>query len=187
MGATNRRRARPPLDRSSLDELALAYVGRFATTRAKLGQFLTRKIRERGWAGGAEADIAALVERLAAAGYVDDAAFAVAKARSLIERGYGGRRVRQTLTAAGVNEEDRAPAAALAHDGAVEAALKFARRRHLGPFATTAPDRAGRERAIAAMLRAGHGFAIARMIVDLDPGATVDRDSLAETVGTGPN
>lgn len=187
MGAPNSRRGRPPLDRSTLDELALAYVGRFATTRARLGQFLTRKIRERGWAGGVDADIAALVERLAAAGYVDDAAYGLSKARALTDRGYGGRRVRQTLAAAGVGEEDRVPATALAHDGAVEAALKFARRRHLGPFAATAPDRAGREKAIAAMLRAGHGFAIARMIVDLGPGAEVDRDTLAEAIGTGTN
>ncbi|WP_310469210.1 RecX family transcriptional regulator [Sphingomonas sp.] len=187
MEATRRRRERPPLDGKSLGELALAYVGRFATTRGKLGQYLTRKVRERGWAGEDEADIAGVVERLAASGYVDDAAYALSKARTLTERGYGGRRVWQSLTAAGVGEEDRAPAAALAEDGAVAAALKFARRRHLGPFAATAPDRAGRERAIAAMLRAGHGFAIARLIVELAPGAEVDPDRLAEAIGTAPN
>ena len=187
MEATKRRRERPPLDAGTLNELALAYVGRFATTRARLGQYLTRKIRERGWGGSGEADVAGLVERLAAAGYVDDAAYALSKARGLTERGYGGRRVRQSLTAAGVSEEDRAAAAALAHDGAVSAALKFARRRHLGPFAAAAPDRPGRERAIAAMLRAGHGFAIARLIVGMVPGADVDPERLAEVIGTGPD
>ena len=29
--------------------MALAYVGRYATTRAKLASYLGRKLRERGW------------------------------------------------------------------------------------------------------------------------------------------
>jgi regulatory protein len=60
----------------------------------------------------------------------------------------------------------------------VEAALRFARRRRIGPFADQRPDRAGREKAIAAMIRAGHAFAIARAIVDLEPGAGADPDDV---------
>ena len=36
MASNKARRAIPPLDRKRLDELALRYVGRYATTRAKL-------------------------------------------------------------------------------------------------------------------------------------------------------
>ena len=81
------KRARPPLNEEQLKEMALRYVGRFATSRAKLRAYLTRKIRERGWAGAGEPDLAGLAERFADSGYVDDAAFAMGKARSLSGRG----------------------------------------------------------------------------------------------------
>ena len=45
------RRPRPPLEQEKLSELALSYVGRFATSRAKLATYLERKVRERGWTG----------------------------------------------------------------------------------------------------------------------------------------
>lgn len=159
-----------PLDRDRLQEMALRYVSRFATTRAKLLTYLHRKLRERGWAGEGEADPEALAERFVELGYVDDAAFARAKAGSLGARGYGARRVQQALTMAGVSEADSEEAKAAADASAVEAALRFARRRRIGPFADRTPEPAGREKAIAAMIRAGHSFSIARVIVDTGPG-----------------
>ena len=180
MAAANRRRPRPPLDGESLAALALRYVERVATTRAKLASYLVRKVRERGWAEGPEPAIEAIVERFAASGYVDDAAFAMAKSRALSARGYGEGRLRQTLRAAGVEEGDAAPARTLAEGEEVEAALRFARRRRIGPFAGERPDIKGREKALGAMIRAGHGFAIARAIVDLGPGEAVDSDALIE-------
>lgn len=179
MTAPKPRKPRPPLDAARLDELALAYVGRFATSRAKLAAYLGRKVRERGWAGEAPADVAALVERLAGLGYVDDRAFALSRARSLTARGYGERRVRQALHGAGIAEEDSESARELAGSEAIEAALRLARRRRIGPFAASAPSPKDRERALGAMLRAGHGFALARVIVDLPPGAEIDPEFLA--------
>lgn len=170
MTRRNPRKPRPPLERDSLHELALAYVGRFATTRAKLATYLRRKLLERGWLGDRPPDIEALVERFSASGYVDDSAYALAKSRSLSGRGYGLARIRQSLRAAGVDEEDGAAARELAGLEAADAALRFARRRRIGPFAETRPDRKGREKAIAAMIRAGHSFELARAILDLPPG-----------------
>jgi regulatory protein len=175
------RKVRPPLSGEALNELALAYVGRFATTRAKLASYLGRKLRERGWAGEQPADVEAIVERLARLGYVDDAAYALSKARALTGRGYGVRRVRQSLRAAGVEEEDSGPARELAEAGAVEAALRFARRRRLGPFGSGAAERGERERALAAMVRAGHSFGLSRAILLLEPGSEIDIESLAES------
>jgi uncharacterized membrane protein (UPF0127 family)/cold shock CspA family protein len=111
------KRARPPLDSARLGELALGYVGRFATTRARLSSYLERKVRERGWAGQAPPDFEAVAEQLASLGYIDDAAFALSKARSLTARGYGSRRVGQSLRAAGVGEDDCEPARELAKPG----------------------------------------------------------------------
>jgi regulatory protein len=178
------RRPPKPLDPARLQELAVAYVGRFATTRAKLATYLRRKVQEKGWDGGSPPDIAALVERLAELGYVDDAAFALSKARSLGLRGFGERRVDMALRQAGVGESDGAPAKDAASDGALAAAVRYAQRRRLGPFALGVPDPKGRERALAGMIRAGHGFDVARRLVDLapDPDATADsvEEKLAE-------
>jgi regulatory protein len=174
MRSSTKRKPRPPLNRDKLNELALAYVGRFATTRAKLRSYLNRKVRERGWDGEPAADVDALAERFAAQGYVDDAAYALSKSRSLTGRGYGARRVEQSLRIAGVEEVDAAPAREHARTDSVTSALRFAERRRLGPFASEPADRKSHDRALAAMIRAGHGFALARAILDLPPGAEID-------------
>lgn len=171
------RRLPRPLDGAALDALALHYVGRFATTRAKLADFLRRKVRERGWDGPA-VDPALVAERMARLGYVDDRAFAEMRAAALARRGYGGRRVAQALQAAGVSKAD-ADAALEAMSGqgagqAVASALAFARRRRLGPWAAAAPDDRTRERQIAAMIRAGHAHGLSRRIVATPPGVSFD-------------
>ena len=100
------RKERPPLDQHKLEELALRYVERFATTRARLRDYLRRKLRERGWKGDADPDLAAIADKFASLGYVDDAAYALNKARSLSGRGYGKRRLVQKLRVAGVEDAD---------------------------------------------------------------------------------
>lgn len=174
------RRPRPPLGRSSLEELALTYVARFATSRAKLATYLNRKVRERGWDGEGPPPIDELVGKMADHGYVDDSAFALSKARSLSSRGYGERRVKNALWAAGIEEEDGEAAMAEAESGRAEAALRFAKRRRIGPYSSEDADRATREKWIAAMIRAGHHFDIARRICELEPGSDPDPESLEQ-------
>lgn len=178
-----RRRTPRPLGPETLHELALFYVGRFATTRAKLSAYLRRKVRERGWDGASPPDVERLVERLAASGLVDDAAYALSKSRSLSERGYGSGRVRLALRAAGVDETDGEAARELAREEAAEAALRFARRKRIGPFASERPDRKGRERALAAMIRAGHSLELARTLIESEPGS---EPNLTELRGNFP-
>jgi regulatory protein len=164
-----------------LSELALRYAGRFATTRAKLRAYLKRKIRERGWTGERPAELEAIVNRFADLGYVDDRAYAMAKSRALTGRGYGKRRVVDALRVAGVDESDGEAARDHADADAVAAALRFAQRRRIGPYATTSvSDPKEKEKAFAAIVRAGHGFGLARAIVNLAAGAEVDEDQLAE-------
>jgi len=170
-----------PLDPARLEELAVAYVGRFATTRGKLAAYLRRKLHEKGWEAPRPAEIEALVERLARLGYVDDAAFALSKARSLGQRGYGERRVDMALRQAGVEEDDGAPAKAMAHSGAAAAAIRYAQRRRLGPFAPEPADRKQRDRALSAMIRAGHNFDLARRLIDLPPDPEIDIDALDQS------
>ena len=74
------RKVKPPLDKAGLEQTALFYAGRYATSRARLKAYLLRKLRERGWDGAEPPPLEALVERLAGLGYVDDRAFAAARA-----------------------------------------------------------------------------------------------------------
>jgi len=170
------RHGRPPLDAEALEQAALRYAGRYATTRSKLRAYLVRKVRERGWDGTAEPEFDALVERMAALGYVDDRAFAAARAASLGRRGYGERRVGEALRAAGIEDEDAAEARRTARDDAWNAALRFAERKKIGPFAPAEADRAGRDKALAAMLRAGHPVDLARKLATARPGEIPDAD-----------
>jgi regulatory protein len=176
------RRAGPrspkPLDAQSLSELALAYVARFATSRAKLASYLRRKLRERGWVGDEEPPIDAVVERCCRSGFVDDRAYALSKSQVLARRGYGENRLAQSLRAAGISEDDAGPARRLAAEEAGRAALRFAERRRIGPFAREQADLAGRQKALAAMVRAGHSFDLARRIVDCRPGHQPDLGDL---------
>ena len=171
------RKVKPPLDAEALERAALFYAGRYATTRAKLGAYLGRKLRERGWCGAGAPDVERLVERMAALGYVDDRAFASARAATLSRRGYGAHRIGAALRGAGIGEEDGADAREIASASAWEAALRFAQRRRIGPFAEAEADRPAREKAIAAMLRAGHPLDIARRFAMAGPGEIPEADS----------
>ncbi len=164
------KRPRPPLDEDSLREAALRYVSRFATSQGKLLAYLQRKVKERGWGGEQPADLPALVERLAALSYVDDSQYAVMKSAALGRRGYGARRINESLRAAGIAPADRTDADAQVDAETWIAAERYARRKRVGPYASTMPDPKQREKAIAAFLRAGHSYAIARRWVDAAPG-----------------
>lgn len=165
-----RTRPLPPLNGSDLERLALRYVERYATTRAKLAAYLARKIRERGWAGERPADPAAIARRMAELGYVDDRAYAEIKAGAMGRRGLGARRVRQALRFAGVGEEDAESLAPAIEAESAASALAFARRRRFGPWAREAADRPAQEKQVAAMVRAGHAPGLARRIVRMAPG-----------------
>jgi regulatory protein len=171
------KKARPPLDEAGLERLGLHYAGRYATTRSKLAAYLARKLRERGWEGPGPAPVERLVERFADLGYVDDRAFASARAAALTRRGYGERRVDQALRAAGIGREDGDPAREEARAGAWTAALRFAERRRIGPFAAETADRDARQKAAGAMIRAGHPVAMVRRLLDAAPGEIPDSDT----------
>lgn len=164
-----------PLDPARLEELALAYVARFATTQAKLRGYLQRKLREHGWEGEEPPPVDALVARHAERGHVDDAAWARMKAGSLLRRGYGARRVSEALGQAGVEDALRDEVRPDLTEQR-RAALVLARRRKFGPFAIQpASDPRARDRQLAAMLRAGHSLDIARRIVESEDADALER------------
>jgi regulatory protein len=172
-----KRKAPRPLTKARLDEMALAYVARFATSAGKLEAFLSRKLRERGWEGEGEGEgdgraaVEAVIARFVELGYVDDAGFAKMRSGSLLRRGYGARRIAQDLNAAGIEQqirEDVAPGEGAAR----RAALALARKKGLGPYTRglgpdDALDPAMREKQVASLLRAGHAMGVARALLAL--------------------
>lgn len=178
--------------RASLHEAALAHLSRYATTRAGLERVLKRRIGR--WARVAEGEpeaiaaavaearsaVLAVVERLAAAGAVDDAAFAAARARRLARGGTSRRGIAAHLLRHGVS--GAALDAALPSDPAAEllAALALARRRRIGPFrAAPLADADARRHELAVLARAGFAQAVARQALAM-PRAEAEERLAAE-------
>ena len=167
---TRPKRPLTPLTAADLERFALRYVERYATTRGRLADYLKRKIRERGWNGEAQPDLAALAQRMADLGYVNDLLFAESKAGAMGRRGLGARRVGQALRHAGIEDSDLDAVAPTVEASAMSSAVAFARRKRIGPFARQAAERPEQEKQLAAMLRAGHAFDLSRKIVRMSPG-----------------
>jgi regulatory protein len=173
---SNSKKPPPPLNNERLRGLALHYVGKYATTQAKLGTYLTRKIRERGWEGERRTDVAVLVEQFVELGYINDAQFAEARSRSFVRRGYGERRLNEDLRSCGIGESDAVPAKEHMTESTFTAAKNFARRKRLGPFASEAAPPEKRQKQLHAFLRAGHSFDVAKRFVNAAPGEIIEED-----------
>jgi regulatory protein len=173
------------LDEAALREAALAYAARYGGTAAALRRVLDRRIRRWSEALTAaedadreaiRAEAAALgqvagrvVASLAALGAVNDTAFAESRAARLRQAGRSRRAVLAHLGAKGIGAA--LAAAAAPEDEAAEfaAALAFARRRRLGPFARAGAAGGDRSRVLMAFGRAGFSGAVARRALDCAP------------------
>ncbi len=166
----------PPLDDTRLRGLALHYVGKYATSRAKLATYLARKVRERGWSNERPADLDALVEQFAELGYVNDAQFAEARSRSFVARGYGKRRLDEDLRASGIAESESAEASDHMAENEFTAAQNYARRKRIGPYASEIAPREKQQKQLQGFLRAGHGLELAKRFVRASPGDEVPEE-----------
>ncbi len=172
---------KPPPDAASLHEAALTHLARYATTRAGLLRVLERRILRWVHAGGdaetaaaAQAVARAVVDRLAASGVLDDAAFAESRARSLTRAGRSRRAVTMHLRARGVAEDLTANALPDDPEAEFAAALAYARRRRIGPFRTVEKDAAARLKELAAMARAGFAQDLARRALATDAATALE-------------
>lgn len=169
---------------SRLHEQALAHLARFATTQVGLVRVLDRKIDRwaRAAAGegqdpdaiaaasqAARAAARAVAARLVASGVVDDAAFAASRVRSLTRAGRSRRGTAAHLAARGVAGETLRDALPEDPEAELSAAIAFARRRRIGPFATAEPDTDTRRRALGMMARAGFAQSVANQALAMLP------------------
>ncbi len=169
----------PPPDEAALREAGLAHLARYAATEAGLRRVLDRRLDRwaRLAAGTGDPETIAttiatlrpavrrVVAALAAAGAVNDAAFAESRARSLRRAGRSRRAIAAHLAVRGVAAEQARAAIPEDPDGELAAALLLARRRRLGPFRAAPlpagdPTAARREQGVLA--RAGFPETIVR-------------------------
>ena len=166
---------RPPgkVTAAYVERAALAYLERFASSAENLRRVLVRKVERRCRLRDEEPEpflllVDEAVRRMVESGLVDDRRYAEARTASLRRRGGSARLIRAKLAAKGVERE--AAAAALANDtdeSESAAAAALARRRRLGPHRTR--DRAThRDKDVAALVRAGFNYGLARSVIDED-------------------
>ena len=175
--------------RASLHEAALAYLARGAASADSVTRSLERRVTS--WARraarvGREAEVVGsqaktarelipeIVERLREVGLVNDTAFAEARAKRMSNAGRSRRAINAHLAQKGVDAATVREA--VPHDAGAElaAAIAFARKRRIGPFARdAAPDdrdakRAVERKALGAMARAGFDFNVCERVMRMD-------------------
>jgi len=158
-----------------LERAALHYLERHASSAANLRRLLLRRVQRSAQIHGTDLDegrrwVDALVDRLCRSGLLDDRAYAEMKVNSLHRRGGSTRRIRQTLSAKGVDADlvDHALADLEQETGAradLAAAVAYARRRRLGPFRPAEARADRRDRDLAALARAGFSHDVARRVI----------------------
>ena len=171
-----------PVDEARLEALAMAYVARFATSEARLAGYLRRKAWRRADPTEASVWISHICAKLVGLGLVDDRSFADMRARSLVGRGFGARRIGAALYQAGINEEISGNVIAGYADQAPELAADFARRRRIGPYSGLAASPDAFRKALGRMMRAGHDYAAARAALTgwEDAGDVSDRTAFTD-------
>lgn len=165
-----------PLRRSSLENAALHYLERHASSVEGLRRVLARRVERAAREDRCDREEAAgwlaeIVARFARSGLVDDRLFAEGKVASRRRRGDSARRIRMQLRDKGVDPEviDRALADEDGEDrraAELEAAWRLARRRRLGPYRAAGQRPEHRDRDLAALARAGFDIDTARAVID---------------------
>jgi len=159
---------------------ALDYLGRYASSQHKLAQILDR-FAARKLADYDADEIAAArqqtIEQCVKLGYLNDQQFAAATARSQRRLGRSRAQIHQRLRQHALGDDIIKQALASADedsaDGEYQAAIRFAKRRRLGPFANRPAAHLQRrdaaqwhQRDLGAMARAGFSISISRQILD---------------------
>ncbi len=162
-----------------LENTALHYLSRFASSSENFRRVMMRKVQRSARHHGTDPDqgqalIDDMIQRFLCSGLLDDEAYAKARAAGLHRRGNSSRIIRGKLKQKGLDDGVIDLALVALGDGDEDpeqtAAIRFARRRRLGPFSLRQPEDGEqenqREKHLAAMARAGFSYAMAKCIID---------------------
>lgn len=178
------RKSPKPLTAASLENAALYYLGRFASSSGNLRRVLMRKVA-RSTRDGEESDsqagarmVDALIARYLKSGLLNDQTYAEQMAASLARRGASRYSIAGKLAQKGVEAELVSDAiATLEAGGASElaAACALARRRRLGPYRTAEKRAEYRQKDLASLARAGFSLDLARRVLKAPDIAALER------------
>lgn len=169
--------------RDKLRRSAFAYLQRHSASEAHFRALMARRLarwQAAGYVVLGDLDAGVLIDALIAdfreLGLVDDAVFAASRAASARAKGASRRRLAAELRAKGVDGEVAAAAIDEAGIDEFAAALRACRRRRIGAWRSgETPDRDGLNREIAALVRQGHAYAVARRALETSREEAEDR------------
>ncbi len=179
--------------RDYLMNYATWYLERFTASRARLEKLMRGKIR----LSIAEYDtdpqeaedwMKSVLNACEKAGFLNDEAYALGRARSMMRKGKAIRVIGADLNARGISSQlvddtitslrdeanDAAPLDLQGTDPNRAAAAAYARRRRLGPFRRPDLREEKRDKDLAALARQGFSYDIALRIIDADSDALED-------------
>lgn len=157
-----------------LKNSSLYYLSRFSTSSENLKRVLMRKVaRSANHHGTDPEECQLLIEELIAnylrSGLLDDNAYAKTQATNLHNKGNSSRNIRSKLRQKGLKSDIIEMAvSALSKDYKNPervAAIRFAKRRRLGPFQKKELNEETRKKHMATMARAGFSYEIAKYII----------------------
>lgn len=168
-----------------LENSALHYLERFASSTANLRGVLMRKVQRSAQAYGDDPEegagwVDALIERYVRANLLNDDTYAQMRTESLHRRGASTRAIAQKLAAKGIDRDGADKALETLREDVgpnvdLTAALALAKRRRLGVYRLPEARAAHRDKDMAALGRAGFGYDVARRVVDAeDPADLLD-------------
>jgi regulatory protein len=168
---------------ASLNNIALHYLERFASSAENLRRVLMRRVRRAAAHHGSDPEegaalVDSLIRRFEQSGLLDDQRYAAAKAASLQRRGGSRRAISGRLAQQGVAmaliAETLQELASEPGSGDLAAACAFIRRRRLGAYRSASARAATPEKDMAALARAGFSFEIARRVLACEDVAAVE-------------
>mgnify|MGYP006107693649 CR=1 FL=1 len=167
-----------PINAERLERMAVHYLGRYPASIARFRMVMKRKLHRAIVSEPEDVDLfgewlARAEEKCLGMGLLDDDAYARGMARSLHRQGLALRAIKQRLRQKGLEAQTIEDALeTLNPDGQMDidliAAVAFARKKRLGPWAKDEERRERYRRHLGAMARRGFGFGLARKVLDGD-------------------
>jgi regulatory protein len=198
MAESRKSRARQvprPLSASALENAALYYLGRFATSSGNLRRVLMRKVARAARAGGDSGPdtaaagarmVEAIIARYLESGLLNDRAYAAQAAASLARRGTSRFSIAGKLRQKSVDAELVAEAITTLDEGGASeltAACALVRRRRLGPYRAPGKRAEWREKDLASLARAGFSLDLARRVLKVPDVETLERMARGDESG----
>ena len=163
------------ITKQRLKNVALFYLKRFETSEANLRNVLKRRVDRYAYfdkdfdKSEAYRWIDELVQEMASYKYVDDERFAEIKIRGYLAAGKSPRYVAEKLKLKGIDEKTIEAILENQDYDPLEAALKLAKKKKIGPFCSdTTLRKERRNKDLGVLIRAGFDFDVATTILNME-------------------